>query len=249
MGVDVRPVVGSARWGSGVRAPRAMIGSRRRRFGCAIGFALAVAALGCDRGGLEERGDGRPESPDSTAASQEIRNFTLRETDAEGRLSWVLRAKGAQVFETRDLVEADSIHIDFFDRNGEQASVLTAERGIIARTSNDMRAAGNVIVRNRDGHELRTEELAFASGRNKIYTDKFVTLTRGRDVLTGYGLETDPDLAGGRFEIQRDVRATVRDVPATPADSLGARSRTPSDTSRPPADTAQATADTAQGKR
>jgi LPS export ABC transporter protein LptC len=233
-------------------APRALMAMRRRgRLGCAIGFALALAALGCDRGGVEERGDGRPEARDSSTASQEIRNFTLRETDAEGRLSWVLRAKGAQVFETRDLVEADSIHIDFFGRDGERASVLTAERGIIARTSNDMRAAGNVIVRNRDGHELRTEELAFASGRNKIYTDKFVTVTRGRDVLTGYGLETDPDLAGGRFEIQREVRATVRDVPATPADSLGAPggSPTPSDTSRAPADTAKAAADTAQGKR
>ncbi len=237
MGLDVRPVVESARWGSGVMAPRRGIGIRRlgRAIGLAGALALAIGAFGCDRGGMEERGDGRPEAPESTAASQEIKNFTLRETDAEGRMSWVMRARGARVFELRNSVEADSIRIDFFDRTGEVASVLTAERGIIARASNDMRATGNVLVKNREGHELRTEELAFAAGRNKIYTEHFVTLLRGRDVLTGYGLETDPDLAGGRFEIQRDVRATVRDLPATPVDSMAPRAdSTPAPARTPP---------------
>jgi LPS export ABC transporter protein LptC len=210
----------------------------------AIGFAAALCVIGCDRGELEDRGDGRPEAPESAGASQEIQNFTLRETDAEGRLSWVMRARGAQVFETRNAVEADSIRIDFFDRTGELASVLTAERGVIARASNDMRATGNVLVRNRDGHELRTEELAFAAGRNKIYTEHFVTMIRGRDVLTGYGLETDPDLEGGQFEIQRDVRATVRDLPAAPADSISA----PADTTKARADTTKARADTTKAR-
>jgi LPS export ABC transporter protein LptC len=218
------------RGGGGVRP----IGVRRlgRRIGLGLALGLALNGLGCDRGGDTSRVDGRAEAPDSATASQEILNFTLRETDAEGRLSWVMRARGARVFEMQNLVEADSIRIDFFDRTGEVGSVLTAERGIIARTSNDMRATGNVLVRNREGHELKTEELAFAAGRNKIYTDQFVTLIRGRDVLTGYGLETDPDLEGGQFEIQRDVRATVRDVPAAPADSARADTAAAPDTAR-----------------
>ena len=182
---------------------------------------IAIAALlatfvvlgpaGCQRADR----DGAPPAPmaDKNQPSQEIGEFTLRETDAEGKLTWVLKAANAEVFEERDEVEAETVHIDFYGDDGQVTSVLTADRGIIVRRTNDMRALGHVVVRNAAGEELLTEELAFDAPREKIVTDAFVTLIRGRDVLTGYGLEADPDLAAGTFEIQRDVRATVRDLP------------------------------------
>jgi len=189
---------------SGRRVPAAVI---------AVAFllasALAAAGLGC----TEER----PAPPARTAPvgealpNQEITDFVLRETNESGRLTWIFRATEARIYEARDDVEARGIHIDFYDGSGRVSSVLSAERAVIQRRTNDMHATGNVVVRNSDGHELHTEELQYSSERDKIFTDKFVRVIRGRDLLTGYGLETDPDLEGGQFEIQREFRATVRD--------------------------------------
>ena len=208
---------------------------------------LALAFGGCQRGDRE----GAPPVPigDKNQPSQEIGQFTLRETDAEGRLTWVLRATTAQVFEERDEVEAETIHIDFYGEDGQVSSVLTADRGIILRRTNDMRALGHVVVRNAAGDELLTEELAYDAPNEKIRTDAFVTLIRGRDVLTGYGLEADPDLAAGTFEIQRDVRATVRDLPAdqmAPTPAPGA-AVAPEAGPRAPAAAAPAGLDSTQG--
>jgi LPS export ABC transporter protein LptC len=146
---------------------------------------------------------------------QEITNFVLRQTDEEGRPEWLLRAVTARVYERRDEVEADSVKIDFYDVAGAVNSVLTADLGVVTRRTNDMRALGHVKVVNREGHELTTEELNYSTQRRQIHTDGFVRIVRGRDVLTGYGLATDPNLAGGQFEIQRDVQATVRDLNET----------------------------------
>ncbi len=174
-----------------------------------LAAAFVAGGLGCS----EER----PAPPARTAPvgevlpNQEITEFVLRETDEEGRLTWIFRATEARIFEARDDVEARGIHIDFYDGSGRVASVLSADRAVIQRRTNDMHAMGNVVVRNADGQELHTEELQYSSERNKIFTDKFVRVIRGRDLLTGYGLETDPDLEGGQLEIQRDFRATVRD--------------------------------------
>jgi len=193
----------------GIPAHRTTMG-RALLAGAVLGLGLGLAS--CQRSDRE----GAPPAPigDKNQPSQEIGQFTLRETDAEGRLTWVLQAATAEVFEARDEVEAEKIHIDFYDDKGGVSSVLTADRGVIVRRTNDMRALGHVVVRNAAGEELLTEELAYDAPREKITTEAFVTLIRGRDVLTGYGLEADPDLAAGTFEIQRDVRATVRDLPA-----------------------------------
>jgi LPS export ABC transporter protein LptC len=184
-----------------------------------LGFAVGLAAGACSP-------DDHPPGPgtDEPAADldgkgfpdQEITSFVLRQTDEEGRSEWLLKAITARVYEARDEVEADKIQIDFYDVNGEVSSVLTADLGVITRRTNDMRALGHVKVTNRQGHELTTEELRYSTQRHQIYTDGFVRIVRGRDILTGYGLATDPNLAG-EFEIQRDVHATVRDLPEADA--------------------------------
>jgi LPS export ABC transporter protein LptC len=184
-----------------------------------VAAGLAAGGLGCS--------EDRPAPPARTAPvgealpSQEITDFVMRETNESGRLTWIFRAAEARIFEARDDVEARGIRIDFYDAEGRVGSVLSADRAVIQRRTNDMHATGNVVVRNAAGQELHTEELMYSSERDKIFTDKFVRVIRGRDLLTGYGLETDPDLEGGQLEIQRDFRATVRDE-AVPDLGVGA---------------------------
>lgn len=184
-----------------------------------LGFATGLIAGGCSRND-QPPGPGTEEpAPDLGGKGfpdQEITNFVLRQTDEEGRPEWLLKAITARVYDARDEVEADKVQIDFYDTAGTVSSVLTADLGVITRRTNDMRALGNVKVTNREGHELLTEELRYSTQRHQIYTDGFVRIIRGRDVLTGYGLATDPNLAS-EFEIQRDVQATVRDLPEADA--------------------------------
>jgi LPS export ABC transporter protein LptC len=190
-------------------------------------LAAAVTFTGACRPG-DDRADLPPERPPSVGEpipSQELSQFVLRETDESGRVAWIFQAEQAQIFEARDEVEAKKIHIDFFDPEGQVASVLVADRAVIERRTNDMQASGHVVVRNSDGDQLFTEELHYSGDREKIYTDEFVRVLRGRDELTGYGLETDPDLRGGELEIQRDFRATMRDESVPPiGPDLGAGS-------------------------
>ena len=75
-----------------------------------------------------------------------------------------------------------------------------------------MLAFGNVVVTTTDGKVLETDSLYWNSDSSKIVTECFVRLTEGSDVVTGYGLECDPDL--GTVDIKRDVRATISDANA-----------------------------------
>ena len=66
-----------------------------------------------------------------------------------------------------------------------------------------------------EGNRLETEELHWDRKQDRVYSDVFVRLTRAKDVLTGVGFRSDPNLRS--YEILKDVRATVRDVLASGA--------------------------------
>lgn len=177
---------------------------------------LSVTA--CSEDGARQRpgeGEDGGELPD-----QQITDFVLRETD-EGALAWVLQAETAEVFEQRNEIRASNLSVDFYDEEGEVSSVLTAREGTIHRRSNAMQARGDVVVRSRDGRVLETQTLQYSPATQRVSTDDFVRIIDGRNVLTGYGLESDPDLREGTFEIKRDVQATVLDAPPVDGDEDG----------------------------
>ncbi len=144
---------------------------------------------------------------------QEISNFVLRQTQ-NGALEWVFQAAVAHVFDDTGLIQTDELTADFYNEAGEVGSVLTADHGTIDQRSNDMEARGHVRLKTGDGRLLETETLFYDSKRRKIHTDDFVKVIDGRNVLTGYGLESDPNLQDGQFQIQRNVKATIQDLPA-----------------------------------
>jgi LPS export ABC transporter protein LptC len=117
------------------------------------------------------------------------------------------------IFEKEDEIRAIDLTVDFYGEDGQISSVLTSQEGTVHRRTNAMSVRGEVVVKAEDGRVLETETLHYDPQEKKIHTDDFVRLVDGRNVLTGYGLESDPDLQDGTFEIKRDVEATVLDVP------------------------------------
>ena len=168
-----------------------------------LGLASLVAA-GC------RSDNGNPAATDETVRppSEGMRGISLQNF-REGDTRWVLHADSASVFRERKRVEAEWVVIDFWD--GERhVSRLTADRGILQQSTDDLEARGNVRVTSEDGTVLKTEVLFWDHGASRIHTEEFVEIVRDDDILTGIGLVTDPGL--DRIELQHEVRGTIRDA-------------------------------------
>lgn len=68
---------------------------------------------------------------------------------------------------------------------------LTANRGIYREEEFIMEAREDVVLTNRDGETLNTEELIWLQDSGIIYTDKFVKISRNDGVLFGQGMTSN----------------------------------------------------------
>jgi LPS export ABC transporter protein LptC len=139
-------------------------------------------------------------------ATQVVEGFQLTETEF-GRKAWILTAHKALEYEEK--IEVFGVQIEFFDPDGKRNSVLTSDQGKVLHSSRDMVATGNVIVQAEDGTKLETDQLQWVQERNKIVTDSNVRITKGTSIITGKGMESNPDLS--HIEIREDFKATKKD--------------------------------------
>ena len=135
-------------------------------------------------------------------------DFVTEETDS-GLATWRLTAPMASRYKEKKLVILDNPTFQFFDELGDIRTTLVSDSGEYYEDTRNMLAWGNVVVTSVDGDILATDSLLWDNQENKILSDSFVKLTRGRDVITGYGLECRDDL--GKVDIKRDVKATIID--------------------------------------
>ena len=164
---------------------------------------VTLTLLLCGCGGDEGGGSGRSR----TLADQEIDGFTLTQT-REGSKVWSISAAHAFVFNDADRIEMVDLRIDFFDEDGEVRSTLTANEGVLARRTSDMEVTGDVVVYAADGTILTTDKLTWNERKGKVESDRPVRVTKGDDVMTGVGVEADPDLKN--IKVKSGFRAFVR---------------------------------------
>lgn len=165
-------------------------------------LGAAVLAFGCHR---DEPG-ARSVRQNKPLPDQVITDFHLTET-ASGKKEWNMSARKAYIYDSRGLIETDSMEVGFYDEEGRIKSTLVADRGIINRGTDDMEARGNVIVTSNSGVTLETEKLNWISKSRQIVSDDSVRVVREGDILTGVGFRGEPDL--GSFEIMKDMKATI----------------------------------------
>ena len=112
-----------------------------------------------------------------------------------GRVSAVLQAGHILVYERRLETHLDSgITVDFYDKNEQHTSTLTADRGRVNDATKDLEAFGNVVFVSDSGTVVETEYLFWDNRRKKVRSDKFVTVTSPKERLQGYGFEADQGL-------------------------------------------------------
>jgi len=181
--------------------------------GVVLSMLVAASAVGCHKDTPSTTSGEEVRVPD-----QEARDFTLTES-MEGRKSWTLWATYAAMYNDKNLVDARTVRIDFFDKEGKKNSSLTADQGIVFQRTNDLEARGKVHVTTESGVTLETDSLRWQNARGKIVSDAFVRVTRNGDVVTGYGFESDATLE--HFHLAREVRAEVQPQAGVNPDSVG----------------------------
>ena len=101
------------------------------------------------------------------------------------------------------------VKISFLNSNKEVNAWLTADEVIREPRLNRLIALGNVIIENEDMDKMQSAEIVFEEGTKKIYSNKFVKITRPSkaDTIYGLGFTTDRDFK--RFEIKKRVKGKM----------------------------------------
>lgn len=89
----------------------------------------------------------------------------------------------------------DGVRVTFLNDDDKPGSWLTAETAVRDPKDKKVYARGNVNFYNVDNDKLQSHELIWDEKDGRIYTDKFVKITRPSkgDTLYGIGFETDQD--------------------------------------------------------
>lgn len=156
---------------------------------------------------LSSCGKEKPEKPKisdkKSFPDQAIENFTLTHTN-QGEKEWELEADRAEIYKKEGKTIVQKLKIRFYDQ-GEITSILTAREGELRSPSGDMEVRGDVVVTSeREGITLKTESLKWDTQRKKIVTDDFVRQEKGDTIITGQGLESDPELE--KIVIKKNVK-------------------------------------------
>jgi len=124
---------------------------------------------------------------------QESRNAKITFTE-EGKLKAILFADVIKVISEKSEKHLEVVTINFYDENEKQSTNLTSRIGRIDDRTQDMYAIGDVVAVSDSGITLTTEELIWKNRTKKIVTNKFVKIKSDKEIIEGYGFESDQNL-------------------------------------------------------
>ena len=139
-----------------------------------------------------------------------IDDFTVTRLDEQGVAHYTLTANRMVHFADDDSTEISAPRV--VKRGDGPTVTITAERGTVTRDGEEAFFHGNVLVvraatPEREELRVRTDYLHVLAEKNFARTDKAVTITEGRSVLSGVGMEFDKN--AGRFTLFSQVRGRL----------------------------------------
>jgi LPS export ABC transporter protein LptC len=105
----------------------------------------------------------------------------------------------------------DGIWVEFFDDNGQISSTLAAKYAMRLEKLGQVIVRDSVVWKSVELDKLETEELIWDEKAKKIYTNKFVVITRPDEIIYGHGFEADQDFKNARIKAV-DGRVKVDDI-------------------------------------
>ncbi len=111
---------------------------------------------------------------------------------SEGKRTAVVYADRISKYLKEEKEILQGVKAQFYDEEGKISSTLTSQEGTV--WGGRMEAKGKVVVVTSEGVRLETTLLRWVARANRVYTDSLVKISRGGDVVTGLGMEADPEL-------------------------------------------------------
>lgn len=167
-----------------------------------------LSLVACSKTNEEPSG---PKADSEQLPDQESWQSTIIITKDGRRMAEVWAGYIASYNKKNETVLKDSIHVDFYNQEGNHNSVLTADEGVVYDQTNNMVARGNVVVVSDSGIVLETKELKWDNQRQKIISDVPVIFTSEKEKLQGDSFISDPDLKN--YEIKNARGYTRRVIP------------------------------------
>jgi LPS export ABC transporter protein LptC len=122
-----------------------------------------------------------------------MEDITILHSDS-GIVTAKIEAEKVLEFASADQEFPEGVYIEFYDGHGNLSSFLKANYAYFTSEKSLWKGTGNVILRNiKNEEQLNSEELLWEPNSGKVYTDKFVNIESGEEILTGTGLETTQD--------------------------------------------------------
>ncbi len=140
---------------------------------------------------------------------QESWNSTIFFTDS-GKTKAILVAGHLRVMSNSKETLIDSgLKVDFYNDEDIKTTTLTSLRGRVNDATQDLYAIDSVVAVSDSGVTLKTDELMWRNKDQKIVSDKFVTITSPKEIIQGYGFESDQRLRN--YTIYNITYVTRRD--------------------------------------
>lgn len=168
--------------------------------------ALVGMIAGCsgDKSNLSNVTDGDTlNRPDSELSGAKIYLYE------KGKVTSEIFSEKIIKFEDKDSTAAYKLNIDILDSVGNVSTHVVGDSGYIRESKGFLNIFGNVVVVTDDSTRLETEYLWWDSNTDRIKTDAFVRITRGEDIITGWGLDADNRLKD--FKILSQVSGSITD--------------------------------------
>ena len=173
-------------------------------------LAVGLISLGCSN---KEKVSSDPTGQSEILPDSELRGATIYLYEKD-KVTTEIHAERLLKFEARDSTMAYVLDVDFFDSAGQVSTHLVGDSGVIREMTNQLNVFGNVVVTTADSSRLETDYLYWNTFKDKIETDAFVRITKKDDIITGWGMEADPDLT--RIKILNRVSGTMHDTEESP---------------------------------
>lgn len=87
----------------------------------------------------------------------------------------------------------DGIKVVFYNENRKPQSTLTAKYAVRFDKKNEILIRDSVVWQSQNGERLETEELIWEEQKERVYSHRFVKITKPDEIIYGYGFEANQD--------------------------------------------------------
>jgi len=133
---------------------------------------------------------------DKEQAIEQIKGAELLHTE-NGKMKVRIVANKIEHFQDKqpELIFSEHLEVYFYNDSSDLQSTLMANDASIDEDKKIMLAQNNVVLTSSDDKKLETEELIWDEKQDKIYTDKKVKITTGKEVVYGEGFTSNSDFS------------------------------------------------------